>query len=616
MLDTVPCACGSGLRRRRCCEADPTALPDPVSAELLEAQGAETTRLFNEKKPREAEALALKLLDLAPHQRAALRVLFEIRKSENKAAATEALARRLAALPAASAAVEAAANLQLAQLLIAQGRHAEAEASARRALVLTPRDPTAHHVMGVVLTETARVTAGERHYRRAAELLGREDGTVMANLAWNLKLQGRLEEAASVYERALLLRPDNSRGVGGYAQVALGRGDGAAAAKMLDIGLERWPKDRSLRLLRALTDLQHGEAQAVLARLDEPAEALLPAELAARGQALALLERPAEALAAYALAKKLQRERYNQSYQPAALTEQAARYKAYFTADKVLNMPRAADMAGPLPVFLLGFPRSGTSLLEQMLAQVPGIAAGDELAPVEELLPLVARLADQVEGATATYPEALDDTLVGEGLDLPAGLRDRYLGARAAAGLSGENMRFITDRSAANPWHLGLIKLLFPEAPIIHVVRHPLDVLLSNLSQERKLEANCGVSLMALARHYDLVMSMIRHYRGQLTLRYLPIRYEELVVHPRETLVHVLNNIGADAGQAPDEARLRANPLPAQRRLPAHIVARQPIHNRGLYRYRAYEAVAPKLFAEVRPLLDPWIEELGYGGAP
>ena len=55
--------------------------------------------------------------------------------------------------------------------------------------------------MGVVLTETGRIQAGERHYRRALALLERDDGLVLANLAWNLKLQGRLDEAAECYGR-------------------------------------------------------------------------------------------------------------------------------------------------------------------------------------------------------------------------------------------------------------------------------------------------------------------------------------------------------------------------------------------------------------------------------
>jgi Tfp pilus assembly protein PilF len=603
------------LRRTRCCGLDPAALPDAEALAMLDDKAAEATKLFNDKKLPEAEALALKLLDLAPNHRAALRVLFELKKAGNQTALAEILARRLADLPAATPSIAAAANLQLAQLVIGQGRHAEAEPAAAKAVVATPRDPTSHHVMGVVLTETGRVLAGERHYRKAAALLGRDDGTVLANTAWNLKLQGRLDEAAAIYERALALRPENSRGVGGYAQVAMARGDSGKAISLLDAGIARWPNDRALRLLRALADLILGDPAAVITRLGEAPDNLLPAELAARGQASAALNRPAEAVGLYALAKRMQRERYGQTYDPDPLIQRAATYKAYFTADRLLGIPRAETVAGPQPIFLLGFPRSGTSLLEQLLARVPGFTAGDDFAPVERLIELVPRLAYRPDGKEPPYPEALDGIRLGEGMDMPALLRARHGAIQAEAGLIQNGTSFITDRSTSNPWNLGLIKLLYPDAPVIHLLRHPLDLMLSNLAQERKLEANCGVSMLALARHYDLTMSMIRHYRGQLTLRYLPVRYEQLVADPRATLVHVLNFCGADTAQVPTEAVLRENLAPRQTRVPAHMVARAAIHANGSYRYRKYEAIMQNLFADVRPVLNPWIEELGYGDA-
>jgi Tfp pilus assembly protein PilF len=602
MLNTDLCDCGSGLRAVRCCALDMAVLPAAESLALLDASGLEATRLYNEQKLAEATALALKLLDLAPNHRMPLRVLFEIRRGETKARAAEALARRLADLPSDNAQVTSAANLQLAQLVIGRGRYAEAEGPARKAVVAAPRDPTVHHVMGVVLTETGRPQAGEAHYRKALALLGRDDGMVLANTAWNLKLQGRLEEAAALYKRALALRPDNSRAVGGFAQVEMGRGRRAEAAALLDEALTRWPADRTLRLLRVLVDLAAGDGGAVLARLDDAPESLLPAELAARGQAFALLDRPAEAVSHYALGKKIQRERYGHAYEPGPLAEKAARYKAFFTADRLLGMPRAAAADGPMPVFLLGFPRSGTALLEQMLAQVPGVSAGDELFPLEALA------ADSALKAGAPdYPDNLTDLLVGDGLRVPDAMRADYLRLRQQAGLEGQ---FITDRNAGNIWHLGLIKLLFPEAPVIHLLRHPLDVMLSNLSQERRLEGNCGVSMAALARHYDLSMSLVRHFRGQLALRYLPVRYEDLVTAPEATLNQVLGFIGA--GAAPAEAVLRENNAAANP-VPAHFAGREPLHRRGLGRWRRYEMVLPELFRDARPVLDPWIAALGYG---
>jgi len=606
---TALCPCASGLRACRCCAADQASWPDQAAVSLLDGQAQDATKLFNEKKYAESEALALKLLDLAPNQRIALRVLFEIRKAQNRGAAAEALARRLASLPG-TPAVRGGANTQLAQYLIAQGRHAEAELPAAAAIMATPRDATAHHVMGVVLTETGRLQPGETHYRMALSLLAQEDGLVLANTAWNLKLQGRISEAVALYEKALALRPDNKRGIGGHAQAEFARGNRARAMEILDSGLKKFAPERTLRLLRALCDLAPNP-EAVLARLDDAPEALLSAELAARGQALARLDRPAEAVACFAQAKKRQRERQGQSYQFEEFSKKLERYKTYFTSDKIQPLPRAGQAPGPQPVFLLGFPRSGTSLLEQLLAQLPGFAAGDDMAPVESLIPAIPRLT----GSDQPYPEALDAALVADGLTAATQLRNRYTAPRLRL-FNRAGISFITDRAPSNAWHLGLIKMLFPEAPVIHLLRHPFDVALSNFAQDRKLEANAGISLPAIARHYALTMEMIAHYRGQLTLRYLPLRYEDLVADPAASLARVLDFIGLDRAALPAEPALRANAAKLPEPLPAHLALREPVHAQGAYRHRAYLAAMPNLFNDVRDILTPWIERLGYGDTP
>ncbi|OYV35329.1 MAG: hypothetical protein B7Z81_08865, partial [Acidocella sp. 20-61-6] len=433
MLNTELCGCGSGLRRVRCCEADLTALPDAAALELLTPKAVEATTLFNEKKFRDAEALALKILDMAPNQRAALRVLFEVRRAENKLGPAETLARRLASIPAENSALSTAAQLQLAQLLVGQGRHQDAAPSARAAVKLSPRDANTHHVMGVVLTETGHVHAGERHYRIAIKLLGRDDGTVLANLAWNLKLQGRLDEAAEIYQQALAIRPDNTRGIGGFAQVEAGRARLPQAIALLDKAVSQWPDDRTLRLLRALMDLQDEQFEAVITRLSGPLEALLPPELAARGQAVQRLGQITEAVTIFATAKQMQRERYGQRYEPAEFLRKAESYKAFFTADQMLNLPRASPAEGVQPVFLLGFPRSGSSLLEQLLAKIPGFAASDGFMPVAGLTDLANRLNDLEAGTN--YPQTLANMAIGDGQNIPTRLRNQHLENLRTAGL-------------------------------------------------------------------------------------------------------------------------------------------------------------------------------------
>ncbi len=601
-LKTNPCPCGSGLRAVRCCGLDAAALPLQDNTSLLETQSTEATKFFNEKKYTEAEALALQVLDLAPNQRTALRVLFEIRKAQNKHDAATALGTRLAALPGLAAA-RAQANTQFAQYLVAQGRHADALPVAAAALKATPKDATVQHVMGVVLTETGAVLEGETHYRKALKLLGREDGLVLANLAWNLKLQGRLDDAAVVYEKALAMRADNKRGVGGQAQVEFGRGNRAKAVAVLDAALAQWADDRTLRLLRVMADLAQRQPQAVLDRLGPP-EALMAPEVLARAQALDQLGQLPEAVNGWVTARRMQRERGGLTYRPEAAQAQAVAYKAYFTADRVQVLPRAKPGAFT-PVFLLGFARAGSSLLEQLLAQLPGFAAGDEFAPIGELAAVLPRLA----GSDAAYPEALDELLVGDNLNLPDRLRGIYEGKRARLGLVRPGVRFITDRAFSNFWHIGLIKLLYPEAPIIHVLRHPQDLMLANMAQDRKFEGNAQAGLPALANYYALHADMLRHFRGQLTLRYMPVRYEDLVADPAGVLRQVLGFIG-EQSDVPDN--IAANNAAVPDPLPAHFAGRVPVHQHAANKHRAYLAAMPHLFDEIRDVLAPLIEELGY----
>ncbi len=600
------------MRAIRCCELDAAALPLQDNTSLLETQGTEATKFFNEKKYAEAEALALQVLDLAPNQRTALRVLFEIRKAQNKHDATTALGTRLAGLPGLPA-LRAQANTQFAQYLVGQGRHADALPIAAAALKATPKDATVQtHVMGVVLTETGSVPEGEAHYRKALKLLGRDDGLVLANLAWNLKLQGRLEESASLYEAALGLRADNKRGVGGQAQVEFGRAKRGKAVAVLDAALAQWGDDRTLRLLRVMADLAMHQPQAALDRLT-PADALLAPEILARAQAFEQLGQLPEAVSAWSNARRMQRERSGLVYRPEPLQARATAYKAYFTADRVQVLPRArtgaltsdAKPGAFTPVFLLGFARSGSAVLEQLLGQLPGFAIGDEFAPIGELAGAIQRFT----GTDTAYPEALDELLVGDNQELPGRLRALYEGKREKLGLLRPGVRFITDHALSNVWHIGLIKLLYPEAPIIHVLRHPYDLLLANMAQDRKLEGNAQAALPALAHYYGLHTDMLRHYRGQLTLRYLPVRYENLVAEPAKVLREVLDFIGAEGAVPPG---IGANNEIVPDPLPAHFAGREAVHGKAAYKHRAFLTAMPHLFDEVKDALAPLIEELGY----
>ena len=115
----------------------------------------------------------------------------------------------------------------------------------------------------------------------------------------------------------------------------------------------------------------------------------------------------------------------------------------------------------PQPIFIVGFPRSGTTLIEQTLTVHPRIAAGDELPYINDITQIMPRLL----ASPLTYPEALAELWMGDQRDGLNELRDYYLNRAAKSGIFREGADWFTDKMPLNETHLGLISLLFPQSP-------------------------------------------------------------------------------------------------------------------------------------------------------
>ena len=182
------CPCGSGLRRCRCCEMDPAfAAPPEVSerADILASRAAKALAIGD---PVAAEATSLEVLDVAPRSPGALWTLYQIRRRAGREQAALALLQRLVAVTPNNI----DATQELAMLLFQRGDLAGAEHHARNAVRLAPMHPLSHNLMGMILTEAQRPHVAEFHYRRVLEISGARDPILLANLAWNLKCQGRV----------------------------------------------------------------------------------------------------------------------------------------------------------------------------------------------------------------------------------------------------------------------------------------------------------------------------------------------------------------------------------------------------------------------------------------
>jgi tetratricopeptide (TPR) repeat protein len=438
------------------------------------------------------------------------------------------------------------------------------------------------------------------------ELTRNRDPILLANLAWNLKNQGRMAEARTLYEEATVQAPEVLQTLLGWARLEEADRDLEAATRLLDRAERVAPSNPSVLLARAVVygrNRSYTQALQILdvAAAQNPNGGLGANELLEKGRLLDRMGRYEEAFAAFAEGKRLCREVSGLSYLADHAKQQADRLRGFFTEGRLAILPRARrreDCAQP--IFILGFPRSGTTLVEQTLSAHPRIVAGDELPFVNEITGAMVR----VLNSPMTYPEALAELWMGDRREGLEELRDYYLAGVRRLGIVEPGAAWFTDKMPLNETHLGLIALMFPRSPLIHVLRHPLDVVLSTFSNHLTHGFYCSYALETAARHYALVMELVEHYRAQMSLRYLPVRYEDIVDDQETHIRRMLDFIGEEF----DERCIEFHENRRYARTASYAQVTEPLYDSSRYRYRHYlKELEPAI-----PILAPVIERLGY----
>ncbi len=594
------CPCGSGLSRARCCELNLASLGAPEANRHLQPLEERVVRALREGATLAAEQLALDVLELAPGLVGTLGVLYEIRKAAGARPACEALLRRIVALSPNNF----WATNEITLLLLGKGDVGGAEHHARNAVRIAPDNAQSHYLMGLVMTEAYRPAVGQYHYEKAIALSGARDPVLLANFALCLKNQGDMQAARALYAESLAAAPDSLHTMLGFARLEEADRNLAAALELLDRAAALAPDNQSVKLLRAVVLGRQRNAPAALAILDSLSAdrgELGPAELLEKGRLLDQMGRYAEAFAAFTEGKKRLREISGHSYLAAYAQQMANRLRGFFIANRMRTLPQAqrrTDVAQP--IFIVGFPRSGTTLLEQTLTAHPRISAGDELPIIAEITNLMPRVLD----SPLTYPEALAELWMGDHREDLDSLRDLYLRRAAQLGVIQKGAAWFTDKMPLNEMHLGLIGLLFPQSPVLHLIRHPLDVVTSVFSNILTHGHYCAYSLETTAQHYALSLDMVEHYRTELTMRYLPVRYEDVVADQEASIRRVLDFIGENF----DPRCLAFHDNKRYARTASYAQVSERLYDTSRYRYRHYLAQ----LEPVLPVLEGVIKRLGY----
>ena len=523
------------------------------------------------------------------------------------------------------------------------GNRAAARSACEQQAEPAPRHPGAHEMHARQAVEEGRPKAAERWLLRALEV-DPENLNLLVNLAVLCRQRGDAPACLARLERAVSLDPGHAPAVIQLALMYKEAGRDGEALKHLTrlVDAESAPAAAlalQAQLLERLSRVDEAREQALAALAMDPAEpvallvladldlrsgrvdeALHRAEVLAAdasagtvnralahylaSQAHDRLEHWAEAFAAADRANRVLAEDYfsrhagNEGPYGLPAVEILGRWLAGLPADAVQAAARNDKVIEPPPVFLLGFPRSGTTLTEQVLRRHSGIAALEER---DLIAPLVAPW-------LAGPPDL--DRLIDPGGAPRQEARSRYLEqSRAAAGAATGQL--VVDKLPLNSVFLPLIALLFPEARILLALRDPRDVCLSCFLQSFGLNTAMAqfLRLGTTAGYYVAVMENTLNTLDRLSPRVHPIRYESVVDDLQAEARAMLDAL--ELPWEPEVTDYRAGLANRLVNTPSRAQVNRPLYRRSIGRWRRYaQAMDPILGS-----LDPIATRLGYARA-
>ena len=318
----------------------------------------------------------------------------------------------------------------------------------------------------------------------------------------------------------------------------------------------------------AMIDIAEGEHKAPLIALEAAlSSATSPADSAeilyAKATALDAATQYDAAFDTLVAANTMARTFARNRYDPVAHEEFVTRLINAFPEPRRRELERSDTLK---PIFIVGMFRSGSTLIEQLLARHDAVTAGGEL----EYIPAI------TQGSLTPYPEAvmqLDGAAI-------TSLRQDYLSEMARAVTCG----FATDKRCDNILHLGLIDTLFPEAPIIHTRRDPLDTLLSVLFLNFGEGVSYGFNQCHTAHYYIQYRRLLSHWRQLYGARIHDVDYDRLVVNPQHEIEKMLSFLGLPWS----DSCLRPSTNAQSVRTASNWQIRKPLHRQSSGRWQHY----------------------------
>lgn len=488
-----------------------------------------------------------------------------------------------------------AAIRMLAETAARLGRNEDAEALLSRCLELAPGFVEARHNHTTVLYRLGRAEEALAELDRLLAINPRHAG--YRNLkAAALGRIGDYAGAIALYEEVLAAHPDQPKAwmSYGHSLKTVGRQADCIAAYRRAIALtpqlgEAWWSLANLKTVRFSED-DVAAMRAQLARTDIGEEDRFHLDYAL-GKALEDAGDPAAAFDHYARGAALRRAGLD--YDADHTTTHANRSMALFTPDFFAQ--RAGwGCPAPDPIFVVGLPRAGSTLIEQILASHSAVEGTMELP---DIISIARRMGGRRRRSEAsTYPEML------EGLDPDQvrALGEEYL-ERTRVQRKTDRPLFI-DKMPNNFAHIGLIRLILPNAKIIDARRHPLACCFSGFKQHFARGQGFSYDLTDLGRYYADYVRLMDHFDAALPGAVHRVIYEQMVADPEAQVRALLDRCGLPF----EPAVMKFHENDRAVRTASSEQVRRPIFTEGLDQWRAFEPWLDPLKAALGPALKTW----------
>lgn len=487
--------------------------------------------------------------------------------------------------------------LRRARELLESHNGAEGEALLRRFLEDTPHDPEALRLLGVAAAETGHLQRAEELARAALAVVpsfaaarqllnevierqARSYDDVGDKPASPPEGTAEFESAIAANENALSRDKTNPKlwlSYGHVLRIAGRRADSIAAyRKAVELAPtygEAWWSLADLKTVSLTAD------DIAIIKNALEANGLKTVDRAglffALGKALGDLDQRAESFAAYAQGNSVKRSEI--FYDGARLADYVARLEEALTTDFFAKRSDAGCEA-PDPVFILGMPRSGSTLVEQILSSHPQIEGTEELVFIGNLATML------VDGRRPEYEgEAFVEALAGASPDRLRTIGGAYMWKAARQRRSSRP--FFIDKMPRNWQYLPLILLALPNAKIIDVRRNPMDCCWSNFRQLYADSGEFSYDLQELGGYYRQYVRMMDHIDRVLPGRVHRVFYEELLADTEGQVRSLLDHVGVDF----DERCLQFHENRRAVKTSSSEQVRQPISGESIGQWKAYE---------------------------